>query len=645
MSSIDDRMREIRAILTETLPFELPLGFTNENLFLSELRIDQMTAIQQHYLNRLRRPHNNYTKPFLYSINRSRRSKNTLGLIHPAVQLRIARFYSEFEQTIIQACSKSSFSIRSPHEALRIYSKDSAKDVRERWKLALPGENVGHAIKSHYTSSYFSYQKYLLLDKFFSSNEMIRLEGKYSKLRMLDVSKCFFNIYTHSISWSLKDKDFSKRNAKYYSFEQQFDTLMQHSNYNETAGILVGPEVSRIFAEIILQRVDVELERIVAKRLNLTRGRDYDVRRYVDDFHLFSNDSAVLDKVERSLSEILEAYKLFLNTGKSEDVARPFVTGISRLKFEVSGICTKLYDELTVSLSNDKESSAEARETLRKARLSLDALRHIGGTERALLPSAMSEVFTTLSRIVRTLGKMTEADLSETQFEDLSARVKTVVRVLFYLVAIDFRVPPVIRVSLILKEVVRLSKKLSLPYRETITGYLVYELSELMEAHYDEEDEAVGLEVANTFILGLVIEPNLFAMQECSAKFLRNVLTGKHQCYFSVLCALHALNSVQNIDQSNKTTFVDGLIDRILTNDFDIAVSCEDHLIFCDALSCPAIDRDVRWKAFQDKLGGDGLSKVAFDELALCFRHINWDVNGPSFELVRRRLPPVYFSG
>ena len=645
MSNIDDRMREVRAVLSETLPFELPLGFTNENLFLSEIRLDQMTAIQQSYLNRLRRPHNNYTKPYLYSINRSRRSKNTLGIIHPAVQLRFAKFYSEFEQTIIQSCGKSTFSIRYPYEALRICSKDSTKDVRKQWQLALPGESVGHTIKTPYTSSYFAYRKYLLLDKFFSSNEIIRLESRYSKLRMLDVSKCFFNIYTHSISWSLKDKDFSKRNAKNYSFEQQFDTLMQHANYNETAGILVGPEVSRIFAEIILQRVDVELERTVAKRLNLKCGRDYDVRRYVDDFHLFSNDTDVLNKVEGILAEILETYKLFLNEGKSEEVERPFVTGISRLKFEVSGICNKLHDELTVELNNDEGSSADARETLRQARVSLDALRHIGGTERALLPSAMSEVFTTLSRIIRSFGKLVERDLSHAQSEDLIARVKTVVRVLFYLAAIDFRVPPLIRVSLILKEVVRLSKRFLPSDREAITGYLVYELSELMAAHYVEEEEVVSLEVANTFILGLVIQPNLFAMQDCSARFLHNVLSGKHSCYFSVLCALHALNSVQSIDETDKASFVDSLIKRILSRDFDIRVSCEDYLIFCDALSCPAIDRDVRWQTFQDKLGGDALSKVAFDELTLCFRHINWDATGPSFELVKRRLPPVYFSG
>lgn len=645
MSDIDDRMREVRAVLSETLPFELPLGFTNENLFLSELKLDQMTAVQQRYLNRLRRPHIKYTKPYLYSINRSRRSRNTLGLIHPAVQLRIAKFYSEFEQTVIQSCGKSTFSIRFPYEVLRIYSKDSAKDVRKRWELALPGENAGHAIKQPYTSSYFAYRKYLLLDKFFSSNEIIRLESKYSKLRMLDVSKCFFNIYTHSISWSFKDKDFSKKNQNSYSFEQQFDTLMQHANYNETAGILVGPEVSRIFAEIILQRVDVELERIVAKRLKLKCGVDYDVRRYVDDFHLFANETETLDKVEVVLAEILETYKLFLNVGKSEEVERPFVTGISRLKFEVSGICSKLHDELTVELRSDEGSSADSREILRGARVSIDALRHIGGTERAMLPSAMSEVFTTISRILRRFTKMAEGDLTDAQSEDLVARLKAVIRVLFYLVAIDFRVPPIIRVSLILKEVVGLSRKFSQPDCESIISYLVYELNELISVHYAEAEEVVSLEVANTFILGLIIQPNLFAAQHSSARLLRNVLAGKHQDYFSVLCALHALNSVQNIDEVSKTTFVDNLIEGILSSDFDIEVSCEDYLIFCDALSCPAIDRDVRWRAFQDKLGGDGLSKVAFDELALCFRHINWGTTGSDFELVKRRLPPVYFSG
>jgi len=227
----------------------------------------------------------------------------------------------------------------------------------------------------------------------------------------------------------------------------------------------------------------------------------------------------------------------------------------------------------------------------------------------------------------------------------LVERIKTVVRVLFYLLAIDFRVPPIIRASLILKEIVSLSKTLSQSNREATFGYLTYELSELTAANYSEEQETLSLEVVNTFLLGLMIEPNLFCMQDGCERLLRNVFAGKHKCYFSILCALHALSSLKNIDTEMKRTFEDTMTSRILADEFDPAISCEDYLIFCDVLSCPAVDRDRRWDTFQEKLGGDGLSKLAFDELTLCFRHTNWNVGGAGFELVKRRLPPVYFSG
>ncbi|MFN8135210.1 MAG: hypothetical protein U0Z17_08290 [Bacteroidales bacterium] len=54
-------------------------------------------------------------------------------------------------------------------------------------------------------------------------------------------------------------------------------------------GIVVGPEISRIFAEIILQNVDINVLNILEKE-----GRkyevDYEARRYVDDYFIFSND-------------------------------------------------------------------------------------------------------------------------------------------------------------------------------------------------------------------------------------------------------------------------------------------------------------------------------------------------------------------
>src|SRR3546814_8933789 len=88
---------------------------------------------------------------------------------------------------------------------------------------------------------------------------------------------------SHTITWAVKDKLLAKEFKSAYSFEAQFDKLMQRANYNETNGIVVGPEFSRVFAEIILQRVDQKVIANLAVN-GLVFNRDYEIRRYVDDF-------------------------------------------------------------------------------------------------------------------------------------------------------------------------------------------------------------------------------------------------------------------------------------------------------------------------------------------------------------------------
>src|SRR3546814_15117433 len=92
-----------------------------------------------------------------------------------------------------------------------------------------------------------------------------------------------YNVYSHTITWAVKDKLLAKEFKSAYSFEAQFDKLMQRANYNETNGIVVGPEFSRVFAEIILQRVDQKVIANLAVN-GLVFNRDYEIRSYVDDF-------------------------------------------------------------------------------------------------------------------------------------------------------------------------------------------------------------------------------------------------------------------------------------------------------------------------------------------------------------------------
>ncbi|MCG6406808.1 RNA-directed DNA polymerase, partial [Vibrio fluvialis] len=117
------------------------------------------------------------------------------------------------------------------------------------------------------------------------------LERKFNHFWSIDISKFFDSIYTHSISWALKSKEFAKESREKNDFSSFFDKLMQRSNYNETNGIVIGNEVSRIFAEIIMQAIDLDLEYELENNFELKHGKDYSIRRYVDDFFIFGNNT------------------------------------------------------------------------------------------------------------------------------------------------------------------------------------------------------------------------------------------------------------------------------------------------------------------------------------------------------------------
>src|SRR5690606_30067946 len=92
---------------------------------------------------------------------------------------------------------------------------------------------------------------------------------------LLDISKCFSSIYTHSVGWAIKGSAHSKATKQCQSFGSEFDRLMQRMNHDETNGICVGPEASRIFAEVILSSVDACIQDRAIK-FDLIAGRDYE---------------------------------------------------------------------------------------------------------------------------------------------------------------------------------------------------------------------------------------------------------------------------------------------------------------------------------------------------------------------------------
>ena len=117
-------------------------------------------------------------------------------------------------------------------------------------------------------------------------------EKRFERLYKFDIQSCFDSIYSHSFTWAVSGgkEEYKKHlNGKAKSFGDDWDNIMQKMNYNETNGIVIGPEFSRIFAEIILQYIDKKV-----KQTLLVAGYNFNEHyccyRYVDDIFFYYND-------------------------------------------------------------------------------------------------------------------------------------------------------------------------------------------------------------------------------------------------------------------------------------------------------------------------------------------------------------------
>ncbi|KKK57191.1 hypothetical protein LCGC14_3056980, partial [marine sediment metagenome] len=279
----------------------------------------------------------------------------------------------------------------------------------------------------------------------------------------------------------------------------------------------------------------------------------------------------------------------------------------------------------------------------------------LGGSERVSFVNAFSEVYTTLQDIVRDLGEeFPSGERTDEVLEECLGRLKMIVRILFYLLSVDFRVPPLIRASFLLKNIADLAKILPASERISTRAYISYELSQLLASNYQGAKESLSLEITNTFLLGLMVDPVSFCLQNSTRQLVQDVLSGEHEGYFAVLCGLHYQHSVRpdeleladiGDEVAVRSAFCQRVASYIESDSCRLETDCEDYLIFCDFLSCPSVEQTARWKTFNKKLGGQELSKNEFDELALQFRHTNWKDKGCEFDLLIRRLQPVYYSG
>lgn len=118
-----------------------------------------------------------------------------------------------------------------------------------------------------------------------------------------DASRYYHSVYTHSIPWAMHGKSASKADRKMKStniFGNELDFIVRQSQDQQTIGIPVGPDTSRIISELIMSSVDFEFLRICNRQVTASR--------LVDDMYIGAQSR---DEAEFLLSCYRQALRLF----------------------------------------------------------------------------------------------------------------------------------------------------------------------------------------------------------------------------------------------------------------------------------------------------------------------------------------------
>lgn len=301
-----DTNDKLRTLLTDVLPYELPLWFSNFTMYQRFSTPEHVNAYKTISGLDFKNEAGVYI-PLDYLVCRgSNKSPRTISIMHPVAQLKVCDFYDKYDDLIEYYCTKSKYSLRHPYrKSTKFYGK-----AQEGSKLADGVESADE--ERIVSSSYFKYRKHPFLYRFFESYDYHKLEKQFHSMLQVDISKCFPSIYTHSIGWAIKNKRLAKSKPRAHgNFDGEFDNLMQLTNYRETNGIIIGPEVSRIFAEIILQKIDLNLvDKMIQNEYQISK--DYDFRRYVDDYFVFFRSEEVKAAFIKALESSLLEYKMYL---------------------------------------------------------------------------------------------------------------------------------------------------------------------------------------------------------------------------------------------------------------------------------------------------------------------------------------------
>lgn len=338
-----------RMLVTDILPYERPTFFSNR--FFARLmkyygvrntatglvatKHTETKGLKE-FLRLLSGSAKGEKRPFKYVISKDGVTDGrTLTVIHPRYQIEMMEFYEKYQDLLIYYCSRSPFSLRHPYKVAR-----TIKGTAEFAKVI--SDDNDDSISPEAARTYFCYSPFSKISMFYESYLFLRLEKQFQCMAKVDVKECFDSITPEALPALI----FGNSDDNMRSFVSELADLHRKMRGEEAErGIVIGPEFSRIFAEMFLQQIERKVEARLAKDNNMVHPRDYRVLRYVDDTFVYANSLTYIKNFLKVYEDELEKYGLEFKTEKMKVYrSKPFIEPMTLVKRNLRDIIDKTFE-------------------------------------------------------------------------------------------------------------------------------------------------------------------------------------------------------------------------------------------------------------------------------------------------------------
>ena len=327
----DIERNKLDCMLTDMLPEELSGLFSYSKFYEFLLKPSNIKTIEKIRNNIMLSKMKNdgrildkgwSSMPLKYTILKGTDSTREISIIQPLSILNVYFFLEIYQKDILYFLEKHHvFSIRYHRKSKNLYYKGSSKKVINYFYNPMKRIGVGCIETS---GNFYDIVPFRSINSFSESRIWRMCNLKFKYCGKIDYKSCFNSIYTHTYTWLIERNVCDAKNAKNDNFFVKIDRTMMNINGLTSNGIVVGPEFSRMIAEVLLQQIDTEVYERLGKR-GMKKSEDYCIFRYVDDIFIFSNTEENIDGIIEEFRTVSSKYHLNLNDLKSSKDKTPFL--------------------------------------------------------------------------------------------------------------------------------------------------------------------------------------------------------------------------------------------------------------------------------------------------------------------------------